>query len=286
MATREELSKAQLRHITLDEALEQYRTKMVAGGSVSKHINSTHRCIVQVFSDVNINSLTDIRRETIERWVANEVQKQERTPCTINYYLATVKAFVQYLEDIELLSKNPLKSIRKLNPEIGQRKKRRAMTADEVKRLLDIAASDNPTRAWKAGERMLIYRLLIGTGLRSMELSLLTPNQIDFEHCLLRVEAAKTKNKKADVLPLRADLVQSLKEWVALHNIQPQEYIFHYHRDSIRVSFYHDLKAAGIERIGTDGRSLDVHALRKTFGTMLAKAGVPLTCCRPPNSVG
>ena len=26
-----------------------------------------------------------------------------------------------------------------------------------------------------------------------------------------------------------------------------------------------------------DGRSIDVHSLRRTFGTMLARAGVPLT---------
>jgi len=37
------------------------------------------------------------------------------------------------------------------------------------------------------------------------------------------------------------------------------------------------LKAAGIERVGKDGRSIDVHSFRKTFGTMLARAGVPLT---------
>jgi integrase len=58
----------------------------------------------------------------------------------------------------------------------------------------------------------LVYRLLLGTGLRSTELSLLTPGQIDFEHCRLRIEAKKTKNKKADVLPMHLDLVQSVKE--------------------------------------------------------------------------
>jgi len=36
------------------------------------------------------------------------------------------------------------------------------------------------------------------------------------------------------------------------------------------------LKVADIERIGADGRSVDVHSFRKTFGTMLAMAGVPL----------
>ena len=79
------------------------------------------------------------------------------------------------------------------------------------------------------------------------------------------------------MLPLRPDLVQSVKKWVETHGIQPHERIFHFDTHSIRRSFYGDLKAAGIERIGSDGRSIDVHSLRKTFGTMLARAGVPLT---------
>ena len=106
---------------------------------------------------------------------------------------------------------------------------------------------------------------------------MLTPNQIDFERCRLTIEAAKTKNKKADVLPMRPDLVQSVKEWVKTHGIQSHERIFHYEVRVLCKSLYKDLAAAGIERKNSDGRSLDVHALRKTFGTMLAKAGIPLT---------
>ena len=36
-----------------------------------------------------------------------------------------------------------------------------------------------------------------------------------------------------------------------------------------------DLAAAGIDKHDDRGRSLDVHALRHTFGTHLSKAGVP-----------
>ena len=41
--------------------------------------------------------------------------------------------------------------------------------------------------------------------------------------------------------------------------------------------FYADLKAAGIARLDSAGRCIDIHSLRKTFGTLLAAAGVPLT---------
>jgi integrase len=202
VATREELSKAHFRHVTLKEALEQFRTKMIADGSTTKHIKGTFSRILRMCSETKIEALTDIRREAVERWIANEIQKKVFSPRTINGYLTAIKSFAQYLADIELLSKHPLKSFPKLNESIDPRKRRRAMTADEVARLLQVAASDTNTEKWKSGERVLIYRLLLGTGLRSTELSLLLPNQIDFERCRLTIEAAKTKNKKSDVLPI------------------------------------------------------------------------------------
>jgi len=126
-------------------------------------------------------------------------------------------------------------------------------------------------------ERILVYRLLLGTGLRSTELSLLTPNQFAFDRCRLIIEAKKTKNKKADILPVKPSLVRLIEERIKTNNIQLSERIFSHNSEQILDAFYADLKTAGIERKGTDGRCLDVHSLRKTFGTMLAMAGVPLT---------
>lgn len=71
--------------------------------------------------------------------------------------------------------------------------------------------------------------------------------------------------------------MQAVKEWVETQGIEPHERIFRFDMHSLRRAFYVDLKAAGIERVGADGRSIDVHSFRKTFGTMLARAGVPLT---------
>jgi integrase len=59
--------------------------------------------------------------------------------------------------------------------------------------------------------------------------------------------------------------------------IKPHERFFHHDQRQIRAAFYSDLQAAGIGRKDSVGRCLDVHSLRKTFGTILATAGVPLT---------
>jgi len=235
--TRNELTKAPLRTVTLDGALEQFQTKMVSNNCTPHHIYVTMRRLLRLLKDCGVEAIADIRRENIERWIAGELQKRIRSMRTINGYLGSIKSFVSYLVDIELLPNNPLKTIRKLNQELDRRKVRRAMTAEEIEQLLAVA--DN--------ERRLVYRLLLGTGLRSTELSLLTPGQIDFERCRLRVEATKTKNRKADVLPLRPDLVQAVKEWMTAHETQSHERFFLHNQESLRHLFYQDLKAAGIK---------------------------------------
>jgi integrase len=277
VVTREELDKALTKNITIDVALERFQTKMVAGGNTQKHISLTLQRVSHFLHVNGIDSFAKIRQETAEKWIANEIKKKTLTHSSINHYLTAVKSFAKYLVGIDLLPRNPLKSIQKLNEAVGQRKKRRAMTAEEIERFLKAAETRKCRTKGKPDERLLVYRLLLGTGLRSTELSLLTPSQIDFERNRLTIEAAKTKNKKADVLPIRADLVKVVKEWVEKHGTQPHERIFQFNDHSIRKSLYLDLKAAGIERVGSDGRSIDVHSLRKTFGTMLARAGVPLT---------
>jgi len=181
------------------------------------------------------------------------------------------------LTDVGVFASNPLKSIRFLNAELDRRKIRRAMTEDEMEQLLKAAAAGTSHKGISPEERVLIYRLLLGTGLRSTELSLLTPSQFNFERSRLTIEAKKTKNKKADVLPVKPSLVQSVKARIVANNVQPGERIFLHDHTTLLTAFYADLRAAGIERKGADGRSLDVHSLRKTFGTLLAMAGVPLT---------
>lgn len=170
-----------------------------------------------------------------------------------------------------------MRRIKKLNEAVGRRKERRSLTEDELKRLFQTARERKHRHKKQRREIELVYRLLAGTGLRSTELSLTVSTQFDFERNRFTVKAGKTKNKKSDVLPIRSDLAILLKSWIEEHEIEPNARIFHYDKHSIYRSFKADCKTAGIEMKGDDGRSVDVHSLRRTFGTMLARAGVPLT---------
>ena len=154
-------------------------------------------------------------------------------------------------------------------------------------------------------ERALIYKVLTLTGLRKGELAALTLGAVELEETVPHIvlNAADEKAGRGAELPLRADLAGDLRAWLSerltaaqnharaegkpiparLASVEP---LFNVPADLIR-QFDRDLLAAGIARLVTDadgnqridksderGRTLDIHALRHTFGTHLSKGGV------------
>jgi len=140
------------------------------------------------------------------------------------------------------LLSNPFSNVAKADENLDPRRRRRALTEDELHRLLEVARRrpllDAMTvrrgkhkgeavaklgdvtrrRLEKLGwERALIYKTLVLTGLRKSELASLTVGQLVLHgptpH-LVR-NAADEKNRKGSTIPLRADLAADLRQWVA-----------------------------------------------------------------------
>ena len=142
--------------------------------------------------------------------------------------------------------------------------------------------------------------------LRKSELASVTVGQVDLAgkvaHIVLNPE--DEKNRMGSLIPLRDDLAGAIREWLgekldmlrddAGRRGQPipaalpaGAKLFDVPSGLIRI-FDRDLVFAGLARIElrggkeviikTDdrGRTLDIHALRHTFGTHLCAAGVPL----------
>ena len=137
-------------------------------------------------------------------------------------------------------------------------------------------------------ERALIVKTLVLTGLRKGELASMTVGQLVLEGSLpcLILNAADEKNRQGSTIPLRADLVADLREWLADvpqpttlrlrdHNAPPNptRKLFTVPAGLVRI-LDRDLRTAGIAKRDDRGRTIDVHALRTTFGTLLSKGGV------------
>lgn len=151
-------------------------------------------------------------------------------------------------------------------------------------------------------ERALIYKTLVLTGLRLNELRSLSVSQLvldgEFPHVILH--AADEKNREGSTVPLRGDLARDLREWIEqkAERLGALAAITRSRKDSATAGVVErsgkrlarqpvftvpaamvkildrDLKLAGIQKRDERGRTLDVHALRTTFGTLLSKGGV------------
>ena len=141
-------------------------------------------------------------------------------------------------------------------------------------------------------ERELIYKLAVTTGLRKSELASLTVEQLDLDDDCLQVtlNAADEKNRQGNSIPLRNDVADELRAWVVgIGSGIQRNTLSIFNRgechtsaapklfdvpDDLSKVFERDRAVAGIAKSDDRGRTVDVHALRHTFGTMLSKAGV------------
>ncbi len=141
-------------------------------------------------------------------------------------------------------------------------------------------------------ERALIYKTLVLTGLRKGELASLTVDQLvlDAPRAYVILHARDEKNQKGSYIFIRDDLVQDLTLWLTKKleylrkesrasgeslpaRLPPATPLFYVPTGLVRI-LNRDMKAAGIPKIDGQGRTVDVHAMRTTFGTHLSKGGV------------
>jgi integrase len=183
-----------------------------------------------------------------------------------------------------------------------------ALTARKGKRRGERYAKVRPVvreRLERLGrERALIYKTLVLTGLRKKELASLTVGQLHLDEPVpfAALYAADEKNREGNEITLRDDLAADLRDWLAfkLEGLQaearedgepiparlpadtpvfkvPAALVKILDRDLVLAGIARRVKVGGkwqIDKRDERGRTVDVHALRHTFGTLLSKGGV------------
>ena len=154
--------------------------------------------------------------------------------------------------------------------------------------------------------RALLYKVLVATALRYSELKSIRCSQVilDGDHPHIELKAADSKGRRAARVPVPVALVDDLAEYLTRRRSRDTGHprrsnvlsfkkgdkkddpkLFNMPGSMLRT-FEKDLLFAGlatrdsetghIERKDIQGRSLDIHCLRGTCATWLARAGVPL----------
>jgi integrase len=133
-------------------------------------------------------------------------------------------------------------------------------------------------------ERALTYELLLTTGMRKGELESLTVGDVDLSDSApaVTLRGIHAKNGKRSTIPLRPDVAIHVRDWLADRRrrlaaqgkvLAAADRLVQIPSGLIRI-LDRDLAAAGIPKVDERGRRLDVHAMRTTFNTQLAVAGV------------
>ena len=293
-------------NVPLTEHVADYIAELRHRGLNADRVKTSESYLTSDCEGCGFRYLRDLNADALRKRLRSDAGMGA---ATYNWHSALWQAFGAWLSGWRMngrrksrtgdqrLGENPFEGFGKRDERSDRRRVARALTVDEMRRLLDQArrrplddaltirrGKNTGQRTAKLSdsrrdeldrlgqERALIYKTLILTGLRKNELRTLTVGDLshgDIPFLVLR--SANEKSRKGSTVPLRSDLAAELRQWTA--GRKPTEPVFNVPAGLIRI-LDRDLVAAGIPKIDDQGRRVHVHALRHSTGTHLSAAGV------------
>jgi len=290
---------AEHRKRPLLEHLNDWKAALLAKGNTEQHARRQHFRAKQIIEGCRFRAWADLSASRVQTFLAElRGEPHNLSIETTNAYLQAIKSFALWMVRDGRAPESPLAHLKGDNPQKDRRRQRRALSAEELTRLIQ-AAENGPERGGMPGPmRGMVYYLVAETGLRQNEVRTLTPEafSLDDDPPTVTVKAAYSKHRRDDEIPLRPALAEALQPFVKA--TRPGQAVFPLPQDRHKVidAFKADLEAARqdwiaearspdetTEREKSDflryrdqaGRYADFHALRHTFITNLAKAGTP-----------
>jgi integrase len=237
----------------------------------------------------------------------NQLRAEGLASRSANLVVDNLRSMLGWAHDCGLIATNPLSRIRRLPDGAGhQRCVRRALSEEEITSFLRAAEADDhdASRIWATrggGEanhraRSLripqapLWRAFLETGARWSERTRTPWADVDTQRRTLLLRAENTKAKRRRIVPLGRKLLSELEGLRELQaqalgrEVQLADPVFRTPEgacwsratnNAMRI-FDRLLVRAQIARVDAEGRKLDIHALRHTFGSRMARNGAGL----------
>lgn len=260
-----------------------YQTKKILDAFVAQH-GAT------MIKNLRVGSVLTVR---------DEVLAKGRSVRTANQYVQAIKSAFSWAATTGLIAASPVAKAKQLQVHDGHmRRRRRALTEDEIGRLLAaVDASDVEYARLLARNRIvripqrLLFQTLIETGCRWNEIRLLRWADVDFATRVITLRAETTKSKRTRFVPIRTELVEELRWLKAFHEralgripratdpvfLSPVGRIWNQVTANLLVMLRRHLVRAGIPRVDGQGRTIDIHAMRHTAASRMVRANVSVT---------
>jgi integrase len=252
--------------------IDEYRDHLEAMKKSPEYVRVIHQRLMTLSNECDWRTIKDVTGGSVTNWIArygkqlraskeSKYKDKGKAPTTINHFVDAARSFCVWAVRKNRLYREAMPSFEKVVVD-ELRRERRALTLEEFERFLGVA-----------GKRRLIYWSAMFTGLRRSELGQLQWGDVRLENVprpFLQLRTKATKSRRPDHLPLRDDLADALRayrpeRWSATDCVFP--------RVPTIATLKRDLADAGIEFETSAGRA-DLHAIRHSFCTHLAAAGV------------
>jgi integrase len=258
--------------------------------------------------------LADLDAAALRRHMRRRVDDDGKSHCEANHARKEAVAMMNWLRAERRIAENPLECVEKLDDQGDEHRvyKRRALSVEEFDALLAVAREADERlnaegRAYTS-RRELYYALAMYAGLRKGDLARLRWGDIDRSatggavvgelggHGTITVRNGKAKSR-TDVLQIHSELAPIIDRcWPAMAHPRTlaKELVFTEVTDETRAKDFERARAWWIDRAEDDraererrekswfmlpdaqDRRIDLHSLRSTLGTMLARAGTPI----------
>lgn len=266
--------------------LTDWRAALLAKGTTQRHADLVvgrvrkilDGCGFTFYGQINggrvAEYLAGLREDRTDTGGETETVTRGISAQTHNFYVTAIGSFCRWMIRERRATDNPVGHLPTLNVKLDRRRDRRALTVDELRRLLTTTTAGPARYGMTGAERAMMYRVAVETGLRANEIRTLTRASFDLSGRTVTVAAAYSKHRRQDVLPIRLSLADALRDFLA--GLVPAAQVFRLpeRRHHAAAMFRQDIEAADIEPVDDDGRVVDFHALRHTFISSLATGGV------------
>ena len=266
------------RHRPLKALLGEYENFLRSKANTERYVLLTSVRITAILHATKATTLADLDASRVSSALAEWRSRSDRPigVSTSNHYARAIKGFTRWLWMERRTLDDPLSPLRLLNARVDRRRNRRALTLEELQCLLDATKTSRKTLlGLNPTDRAMLYTLATFTGLRASELASLTTSSFNLETNTVSVQAAYSKRRRHDTLPLHRSLIELLRPWLATKKGTLWRTAWCDRQCTHTAKLLRkDLKRAGIPYRDEQGRVVDFHALRHTFISSLARSGV------------
>ena len=289
----------------LVEHVADWKAALLARGGTKQHAALSASRVRRIIEGCGFAFHGDVSPSKTQRFLADLREERRKedgqmhqgiSAASFNYYLRDAKSFFKWMVRDGRANENPLEHLQGVNVRLDRRHDRRALSLEELRQLLDITGNAAERFGMTGESRAALYRLAAETGLRAGELRSLTRGSFVLDGLKpgVTIAAAYAKNRRQDNLPLRPTTAAAMADY--LSSKLPAAKAFSMPaRGHLVDMFRADLAEAREAWIGKAkdaearqeressnflvyrddaNRVADFHALRHTFISNLAAAGV------------